>query len=408
MVTATAINVHDVDITSSEFKADPFPFYAELRRNHPVFKTHFGKIPVYLVTRYDDVKALLLDDRFAKDQRNVENANGFDMSWMPAFVKAMQDNMLDRDAPDHTRLRNLVHTAFTPRRIQQMEKRIEELAHQYIHKAKKQGHMNLVADYALPIPATVIAEILGIPAEDMGKFHGWSQSLLQSNAGSALGMLSMLPAMWQLSRYVRKQLNIRRNNPQDDLLTALIQAEADGDKLSTDEAMAMVVILLIAGHETTVNLIASGTYTLLQHPAELERLRADSSLMKTAVEELVRYTVPVETATERYAREDITLHGVTIPQGTLTLAALASANRDETVFDNPDTLDIGRTPNKHLSFGHGIHYCLGAPLARLEGSIALETLIHELPDLRLAVAPDAIQWRKGMILRGLDALPVRF
>ncbi|MEO1286884.1 MAG: cytochrome P450, partial [Chloroflexota bacterium] len=233
-----------------------------------------------------------------------------------------------------------------------------------------------------------------------------SSSMLQSNFSSNLSLLKMMPSMMQLSGYIRKQIKIRRQNPKDDLLTALIDAEEAGDSLSEGETVAMVVLLLIAGHETTVNLIASGMATLLQYPEQLEQLRANPEQMPSAIEELLRYTVPVETATERYAREDITLHDVTIPKGSLTLAALASANRDETIFQNPDTLDITRSPNRHLSFGHGIHYCLGAPLARMEGAIAIQTLLDNAPDIQLAIPAGQLEWRQGMVLRGLKKLPV--
>ena len=409
MLAVAERNLHEVDITSAEFKANPFDFYARLRQEDPVFQTTLGgKVPIWLVTRYEDVKSVLMDERFAKDKRNVDAKTAFDVPWMPGFVRAMENNMLDMDAPDHTRLRNLVHKAFTPSRIQQMQSRIETLSQQTLAQAKSKGQFDLVADYALPIPATVIAEVLGIPADDMGKFHNWSKNLLQSNAASTIGMMKMIPTMWQLFHYVKGQLESRREHPQGDMLTALIEAEEDGDSLSTDEAIAMVVILLIAGHETTVNLIASGTLALLENPQELARLGADASLMPSAVEEILRYTVPVETATERYAKEPIHMHGVTIPTGGLMLAVLASANRDESVFDNPDSLDISRSPNRHFSFGHGMHYCLGAPLARMEGAIALDTLLRELPDLRLAVRPGKLKWRNGMVIRGLESLPVRF
>lgn len=401
-------DLKSVNIISPEFKANPFAFYARLRQEAPVLETKIGNKPVWLITRYEDVKNLMMDERFVKDTDNVQEANGFIEGWMPDFIKAMQNNMLDMDAPDHTRLKNLVHTAFTPRRIQQMEARIESLAETYLKEAKAKGEVDLVKDYALPIPATVIAEILGIPSSDMGKFHRWSSSIINLGDVNILNMLKMMPNMWQFVRYVRKQLELRQDHPKDDLLTALVQAEAEGDKMSMDEAVAMVILLLIAGHETTVNLIASGTYTLLENPEQLALLRQDPSLMKSAVEELLRFTVPVETGTERYAREDVTLHGVTIPQGSLTFAVIASANRDETVFENPNTLDITRSPNRHLSFGHGIHYCLGAPLARMEGSIALNKLVQDAPKLRLGLPANEITWRGGMILRGLKELPVKF
>lgn len=402
-------SLSEVNIISPEFKANPFDFYAQLRQESPVFKTHIGKLPVYLVTRYDDVRDTLMNERFAKDIRNISDAQSAHyMEWMPGFIKAMQNNMLDMDNPDHSRLRNLVHKAFTPRRIAEMQTRIEQLANEYLDKALLKGHIDLVADYALPIPATVIAEILGIPSKDMDKFHGWSKRLIGANAGSTWSMLQVLPAMWQFARYLKAQIKHRQENPADDLITALLEAEAEGEQLSSDEVVAMVILLLIAGHETTVNLIASGTLALLQHPEQMNLLKEQPDLMKSAVEELLRFTVPVETGTERYAREDITLHGMTIPRGSLTLAAIASANRDETVFENPNTLDITRSPNRHLSFGHGIHYCLGAPLARMEGSIALNTLLKRAPNLQLAVDSDTLKWRGAMVLRGLESLPVRF
>ena len=214
MLAVAERNLKEVDITSAEFKANPFNFYAHLRQNAPVFETTLnGKIPVWLVTRYEDVKTVLTDERFAKDQRNVEAKTAFDVAWMPGFVKALQNNMLDMDAPDHTRLRNLVHKAFTPRRIQEMESRIDNLSREYLAKAKSRGEMDIVADYALPIPATVIAEILGIPGSDMDKFHRWSSNMLQSNAASTWGMLRMIPNLWQFYRYVKQQLDNRRKNP---------------------------------------------------------------------------------------------------------------------------------------------------------------------------------------------------
>jgi cytochrome P450 len=209
-------------------------------------------------------------------------------------------------------------------------------------------------------------------------------------------------------RYLRRFFKVRRRGPRDDLASALIEADEAGDKLSEDELLAMVFLLLIAGHETTVNLIGSGVLALLEHPDQMEKLRAEPALIKPAVEELLRYTAPVFMSTERYAREDVTLHGVTIPRGEMTFGVIGSANRDETVFENPDTLDITREPNRHLSFGQGIHFCLGAPLARIEAQIAINTLLDRMPDLRLKVPPGSLLWRPSMILRGLDSLPVLF
>jgi cytochrome P450 PksS len=221
-------------------------------------------------------------------------------------------------------------------------------------------------------------------------------------------MVKAVPNAWALMRYIRKVIKARRADPRDDLISALAGAEEAGDSLSEDELSAMTFLLLVAGHETTVNLIGNGTLALLQHPDQMEKLRADPALVRPAVEELLRYTSPVEMATERYAREDVTVAGVTIPRGDMVFAVIASANRDERQFANPDSLDITREPNRHLSFGLGAHFCLGASLARLEGQIAIHTLLRRLPEMRLAVAPRTLRWRRGMLLRGLEALPVAF
>ena len=225
---------------------------------------------------------------------------------------------------------------------------------------------------------------------------------------STSSVIKALPSLFMFMRYLRKLIQEKRTHPKDDLLTALVQAEEAGDTLSEDELLAMVVLLLIAGHETTVNLIASGTLALLQHPEQLEHLRRDPTIIKTAVEELLRYTSPVETATERFAREDVTLHGVTIPKGELVLAVLASANRDETQFVHPQRLDLARNPNRHLAFGQGVHFCLGAPLARLEGQIAIPMLLSRFPELRLSIPLERLRWRPTFVVRGLESLPVDF
>ena len=228
-----------------------------------------------------------------------------------------------------------------------------------------------------------------------------------ANSGQRFRLLRSLPVIWRFSNYLRRLISAKRADPQDDLLGALIAVEADGQKLSEDELVAMVFLLLVAGHETTVNLIASGAFALIEHPDQLQRLRAEPGLMKSAVEELLRFTSPVETGTERYAREDVTIAGVTIPRGGFVLAAIASANRDEEHFTNPDALDIAREPNKHLSFGLGAHYCLGAPLARLEAQIAFTTLLDRTSEMRLAVNREKLCWRRGLVLRGFESLPLK-
>jgi cytochrome P450 PksS len=315
--------------------------------------------------------------------------------------------MLDLDPPDHTRLRSLVHRAFSPRLVEQMRGRIQSLADDLLSAARRRGHMDLISDYALPIPTTVIAEMLGVPDKDRRRFHRWSRSIVAASP-SGWGMLQAIPNVMAFLRYIRRLIASRRDALRDDLLGSLVQAEEAGEQLSEDELVAMVFLLLVAGHETTVNLIGNGMMALLKNPGQMERLTAEPTLLKAAVEELLRYESPLATASERYAREDVTISGVTIPRGEMVYAVIASANRDEGQFPDPDVLDISREPNRHLSFGLGPHFCLGAPLARLEGQIAIGTILSRLLDLRLAVDFDSLRWRRGLVLRGLEALPVRF
>jgi cytochrome P450 PksS len=396
-----------VRLASAEFKANPYPFYARLRAEAPVYRVILPtREPAWLVTRYDDVVTVLKDDRFLK---NAETAmtpeQAAQQPWFRTLFKSLKRNLLEVDPPDHTRLRALVTKAFSPRLVEQMRERIQRLTDELLDQLRGRDRIDLIHDYALPIPTTIIAEMLGVPVEDRHRFHHWSKALFAAST-STWHLLKAIPNVWLFQRYLRRFIRQRRAQPQDDLATALVQAEEAGDAMSEHELVAMIFLLLVAGHETTVNLIGNGMLALLQHSDQLERLRNDPGLIKPAVEELLRYASPVETATERYAREDVTLAGVTILRGEIVFAVIASANRDERQFTDPDTLDITREPNKHLSFGLGAHFCLGASLARLEGQIALGALLRRIPDLRLAVAHDQLRWRTGLILRGLEALPL--
>jgi len=406
--TAPVKSIPQVDITSAKFKTNPFPFYAQLRAEAPVFPVTLPtKQRAWLVTRYEDVLNVLKDERFAKDRRNAMTPEQLKkMPWVPPMFKPLERNMLDLDSPDHTRLRALVHKAFTPRLIEQMRDQVQVLANELLDAAEPKGGMDVIADFALPLPLTLIGRILGIPVEDNPKFHLWTKRVV--SAGSTKNPILLIPTVMKFMGYFRKLIKERGLHPKDDLITALVQAKEGSDQMSEDEVLSMIIILLIAGHETTVNLIGSGTLALLEHPDQIALLRTEPTLIKPAIEELLRFVCPVETASERYAREDITLAGTTIPRGELVLAAIGSANRDSDYFDNPDVLDITRENNKHLAFGHGSHYCLGTPLARLEGQIAIQTLINRMPNLRLSVAPDQIRWRGGFILRGVEALPMSF
>jgi cytochrome P450 PksS len=398
----------EVDILTPQFKADPFPFFAKLRTEQPVYRTTLpDKTQVWLLSRYDDVSTLFKDSRFVKRRYSAMTSEQLrKQQWMPPMFRPLERTMLDLDPPDHTRLRQLVQHAFTPRLIDKMRARVQMLADELLDTVSAKGEMDLIHDYALPLPMTLITEILGVPKRDHDKFHKWSKAIVSVNQFNS--NWRVLPTMWMFIRYIRSFLRMRRADPQDDLVSALIKAEEAGNSLSDDELLAMVFLLLVAGHETTVNLIGSGMLELMRHPEEMEKLRREPSLIRLAIEELLRYTSPVFMSTERYARETVTIHDVTISRGEMTLGVIGSANRDETVFDHPDALDITREENRHLSFGLGIHFCLGAPLARLEAQIAINTLLQRMPNLHLKVSPGILRWRPSLILRGLEALPVSF
>ena len=408
---AGSITIVPPDLASSRFKADPYPFYARLRAEAPVWRTTLpDKRTAWLVTRYDDVAEVLKDDTFAKDKLNAMDLEQRSKTpWVPGFLRPLERNMLDLDDPDHARLRSLVSKAFTPRLLERLRGRIETLCETLLdameRKGERGGRAELVADFALPLPATVIAELLGVPAEDHAKFHRWSNRLV--SVSSTRDMVRALPAALAFVRYLRRMIEKRRADPKEDLMTALIRAEEEGDKLSEDELLAMGFLLLVAGHETTVNLISGGMLAVIEYPEQAEALRGDPSLAKSAIEELLRYTSPVEMATERYPREEVEIAGTTIPRGELVLAVLGSANRDERHFEEPEVLDLARDPNRHLAFGRGgVHHCLGAPLARMEGQITIRALLRRFPHVHLAAAHEPLRWRRGLFLRGLERLPI--
>lgn len=395
-----------VDVTAPAFKADPFPFYARLRTEAPVFPVTAPRMgPAWLVTRYGDAAAALKNQRLVKNPAEAMTPDQLKKArTLPGMLSALQTGLLSTDGADHDRLRALVRHAFTARRVEQMREQARVLADELLDTALRRGTIDLIADYALPIPLVLIGRILGVPEKDNPKFAAWSTALISSP--ERRNPVTALPSILMFMRYLRRLIAARTEHPTDDLISAMAVAREGDDRLTADEVLAMCVLLLTAGHETTRNLIATGTLALLEHPEQLTRLRDDPTLIGSSVEELLRFTTPAEMATERYAREDITIAGTTVPRGSLVLAVLASANRDPDYFENPDILDVGRTPNRHLSFGHGSHYCLGAPLARLEGQIAITTLLRRAPALRLATPPEQLVWRGGIILRGLNTLPV--
>jgi cytochrome P450 len=384
------------------FVADPYPTYHRLRAGEPV---HHSPLGFWVLTRYDDVVMALRDPRLAK-----EAIAAFVAARFGAPVPAMGLSMLDRDPPDHTRLRSLVSKAFTPRVVEGLRPRIQQIVDGLLERARGAGGMDLIEEFAYPIPVIVICEMLGVPVEDHERFKGWSLDIARGLDSVLLPPDSEVPRRSIASRnalanYFRELIARRRASPRADMLSALIAAEEAGDKLSENELLATCILLLIAGHETTVNLIGNGTLALLRHPDQLRRLRDNPALIGSAVEEVLRYDGPVQ-RTARIPSEDVVIGGQTIGKGEMVMPFIGAADRDPAQFPEPDRLDITRTDNRHIAFGWGIHFCLGAPLARVEGQIAINTLVQRLPKLELATA--APEFRQSLTLRGLKSLPVSF
>lgn len=397
------------DLFSAAFKADPFPTFAAMRAAHPVYPhaAPDGRT-IWYITRYDDVVAVLKDDEtFCKNPANID-LTGFEQSPVRQPVRSaglnFNDNMLFSDPPDHTRLRALVGQAFTPRRVAAMRDRVRATTEALIDRMGAGGPADLIAAYALPLPVIVISDLLGIPAADRDEVSDWSQAII-SPGSRGLNYSARKRKVRAFVHYLRDLFARRLADPRDDLISDLVRAEDAGGRLGEAELLSMVALLLVTGHETTVNLIGNGALALLRHPEQLERLRADQALWPVAVEELLRYDGPVETSTTRWVRRDATFLGHEMRAGDVMRPVIASANRDPAQFHRPDELDVGRADNRHLAFGLGAHYCLGAPLARLEGVIALQTLFARRATAHL-VAPDQLAWRSGVLFRGLQRLPV--
>jgi pimeloyl-[acyl-carrier protein] synthase len=385
-----------------EFLADPYPTYHRLRAEDPV---HHSPLGFWVLTRYEDVSAVLRDPRFIKEPLAALVAARFGAE-VPRGVGL---SMLDRDPPDHTRLRGLVSKAFTPRVVEGLRPRIQQIVDGLIARAQAVGSMDVIEEFAYPIPVNVICEMMGVPVKDHERFKGWSLDIARGLDSIWLPPDSEVPrrsvaARHAISGYFRELIAERRASPRGDLLSALITAEEAGDKLSEEELLATCILILIAGHETTVNLIGNGVLALLRHPDELHRLRQTPALIASAVEELLRYDGPVQ-RTARVASDDATIGGRTIRKGDMVMPFIGAADRDPAQFPDPDRLDLARGDNRHIAFGWGIHFCLGAPLARVEGQIAIDTLVRRLP--RLELATESPEYRQSLTLRGLKTLPVK-
>ncbi|MDN8588883.1 cytochrome P450 [Paenibacillus sp. 11B] len=380
-----------------EFTQNPYPVYKKLRQNDPIHRVLFPHGDFgWIITRYEDAVEVLKDNRFSKD---VIKRYGPDQDNI--FVH----NMLFSDPPDHRRLRGLVQKAFTPRLIEGMRSHIQDIADDLLDNLNSQDKMNLIDEFAFPLPIIVISEILGVPLEDQDKFRLWSNSIIDATSDENSEVFEKHAK--EFIDYLNAWFAKVREQPGDDLISQLVVAEESGEQLTEKELLGVVALLIIAGHETTVNLIGNGILALLEHPEQRELLINRPELIHNAVEEMLRYNGPVEFSTSRWASEDIEFHGHHIAKGELVIVALDSANRDEAKFKDADVFDITREKSAHLAFGKGIHLCLGAPLARLEGEIAINTLIRRFPDMQLQADVNELEWRPGMIVRGVKEIPVQ-
>jgi cytochrome P450 len=386
-----------VEHLGAEYFQDPYSVHARLRAQRPVARVIMpGGLPAWLVTGYAEARAALTDPRLHKLPRG----------WRPephSMLAAIELHMLNSDPPDHERLRKLVNKAFTARRVEQLRPRISAITTELLDDMSTRQEVDLLASLAFPLPITVICELLGVPVADRDEFRAWSATIVSSTVS---------PDVFQahgtaMTGYFRKMLAARRREPADDLLSALVAARDEEDRLTEDELLSMAFLLLVAGHETTVNLIGSGMLALLLNPGEMARLRADRSLLGSAVEELLRYVNPVNNATLRFAGEPLEIGGQQVSPDEVVLVSLSGANRDPSRYADPDRLDLSRDSAGHLAFGHGIHYCLGAPLARLEAEIAFGGLLERFDSITLAVPADSLRWRPSTLIHGLETLPVR-
>lgn len=385
--------------------ADPYPLYAGLREQAPVVWDPY--LHCWVVTRYDDVLTVLKE--FSADRTpSPEFMRQLGLGQIEPLAAVMVKQMLFLDAPAHTHLRKLCSTAFTPRRVELLEKHIRAIANELIEAGRERGTMDVVRDFAEPLPAIVTAHLLGMPREDHLQLKAWSADFaemlgnFQHNPG---GVARVLKSLADMTAYFRSAIREERRKLPDGLVKSLVEAEVDGARLTEDEVIANVIVTMVGGQETTTNLIGNGMLTLLRHPATLAELRDRPEIIESGVEELLRYESPSQ-HTGRICREDRVMGGQLIKKGAAVMAVMAAANRDPRRFADPDTIDLERQDNRHLAFGWAAHFCFGAPLARMEGRIAFTMLLNRLPGLTLA--SDKLEWRENLGLRGLKYLPVTF
>jgi len=381
-----------INLSGADFARHKYEWYRWMLEEAPV-TTAKMVMKVKLVARYEDCRMVLTDERFGRNRGRVTgkgSASPLPIP-LPKSVAAIATSMIQQDDPEHRRLRNLVSKAFTPRAVGALQDRVEDLSNELLDRLEKEGgETNLLETFARPVPTRVIAQMLGIGKQEMEPFEHGLRVLTQGFSGMSI----VRTLLWDLRRttnLVRDIIARKRNAPADDILSALIAVEDQGDRLDEGELVAMVFLLILAGFETTMHLIANSVRTLLEHPDSLDRLRGEPELWDSAVEELLRHRSPVQGTKPQWAKQDVELHGVTVEKGSPVIPLLGAANHDPRVFDNPDRFDIARSPNPHLGFGFGMHFCLGAQLARMETRVALRNLFARFPDLRLAVDPSQLE-----------------
>lgn len=404
-------SIPKVDYTDTEFLSNPFPSYGVLREEAPAYEVAFSNGQrFWLVTRYEDAIAIFKDPRFTKDIKKTKPKDETGAKQAAAMSQLFSHHVLYMDPPDHTRLRQLVQKAFTPKLVEAMRPHIQKITDDLLDKFIPLGKMDVINDYALPLPISIISELLGIPAKDQPNFRRWSNIILNIDlvATPAERMAMMPEAIGGFTRYLHEIFEDKHHHPANDLITSLVQAKEGGDKLNETELMSTVFLLFAAGYETSVNLIGNGVLELLRNPQQRELLEKDPSLISSAIEEVLRLEPPVLMASERYTLEPVEVGGVTIPPGALVHICIGSANRDPSRFPDPDAFDITRTDNKHFSFGHGIHYCIGSSLGKLEGEIAIRSLMSKAPLFTAAEDLDSLKYKKNAVMRGLEKLPILF
>lgn len=398
-------------LNQEELSRDPYPYYEQIRRKGNLVWSSAGNDEKWIAAGYNTVATILSDPRFGVElsesqMESIPHGLRNDATYKDLIV-GLTKFMLAQDPPNHTRVRKLANKAFTRYEVAQMGARIEHTICELLDKVVDKGEMELIADFAFPLPISIICEVLGLPASDYALLKNWSESLVQSVEPTITDeqLSASSKSARELFEYLKGHIAERRKNPRNDLLTAFVQAEEEGTSLNMDEVLSNMLLLIIAGHETTVNMIGSGFYKLLTNPGQMDKLKNNLELLPSAIEEFLRIESPLQ-ITERFVKADLELEGQRLLKGQRVQVLIGSANHDPNQFENPQTLNIERSPNKHLTFGQGIHFCLGAPLVRFETKMAFEHLLKRLGNVSLAT--EEVHYKPLVGFRGLDRLPIRF